>query len=218
MLNRRHATTPALPCPRTPDELGTEPWTAGEAELIAEQTQTAARMLAHHAAFCPLGDLPPGEQVLVQHQVACYDPETNVVFIATPDLLYSRSGGWVWRETKASSSGVYEGKSLLRNYPQLALAALMINAGVLGGQPRRSLVELEVLTADDVTRLEVSPSHPRVVAEAREVLAEQAAALLTDEVFAEQPGSYCAGCEALPWCSPGQNEVDADQNREGRLP
>lgn len=203
VLNLRHDAKPAQACARSSeagvqavlDELGID--------LDEAVCGAAARMLDHHATYCPLADLGERDRVLVQHQVTCYDEALNAVFIATPDLLYTRRDGWVWRETKTSSRGVYEGESLLRNYPQLALAALMINSGALGGNPRRSMIELEVLTVDDVIRLEVSPTHPRVLAEAREVLASGVEALMADTSYPETPGEHCEDCEVLEWCAPG---------------
>ena len=94
-------------------------------------------------------------------QVACYDPEFDLVIIAVPDLLYTRDGGWVWREAKTSSSHLYEGNPLLRSYPQLALALVMIAAGALGGELSRSRVEFELLHADDLSFEELDPSRPR---------------------------------------------------------
>lgn len=207
VLNLRHDAKPAHACTRGLDK-GVQ---AALNELAVDLDETgvaaAARMLDHHATYCPLVDLGERDRLLVQHQVTCYDEALNAVFIATPDLLYTRRDGWVWRETKTSSRGVYEGESLLRNYPQLALAALMINSGALGGNPRRSLIELEVLTVDDVFRLEVSPTHPRVLAEAREVLASEIEALLADTTYPETPGDHCADCEVLEWCAPGAEHL-----------
>ncbi|GAA1966313.1 PD-(D/E)XK nuclease family protein [Catenulispora subtropica] len=205
VLNRRHAEPAARLC-----RPGADGWTPEETDLIGDQAETARGMLEQHADYCPLDGLDPGTQPLPQQQVTCFDPDINTVFINTPDLLYPRGNGWVWRETKASPGGVYEGKPLLENYPQLALAVLMINAGALGGDPRHSLIELEVLGPDDTTFLEISPARPEVAAQARAALRDHAQALLADREFPAHPGRACTGCEALPWCAPGQAHITTD--------
>ena len=166
-------------------------------------------MLAQHAAVCPLEGLDAGERVLVQHQVACYDPKSDLVIIAVPDLLYTRDGGWVWRETKTSSRHLYEGEPLLRRYPQLALALVMIATGALGGELSRSRVEFELLHADDLSFEELDPSRPQIVSDAREVLASLARSWAEDSLYQAAPGRHCHGCEALEWCQPGRDHLHA---------
>ena len=164
-------------------------------------------MLAQHAAVCPLEGLDAGERVLVQHQVACYDPKSDLVIIAVPDLLYTHDGGWVWRETKTSSSALYERKPLLWSYPQLALALVLIAAGALGGELSRSRVEFELLHADDLSFEELDPSRPQVVSDARDVLASLARPWAEDALYEAVPGRHCHWCEALAWCQPGRDHL-----------
>ncbi|MEU8004231.1 PD-(D/E)XK nuclease family protein [Catellatospora sp. NPDC049111] len=212
-LNRRHQTDPASPCrrPITPAELLAH--ATPEAPLHAEDAEKAAQMLRQHVYVCPLVGLAPTEQVRVQDTVSCYIPELNLVVLATPDLLHTRNGGWVWRETKTSGSGLFEGKPLLAQYPQLALAILMINAGALGGDVSRSRVELELLTADDAVLEELDPSRTRVVDEARSVISDLADPWLKEAAYDPLPGRACQSCEALDWCTPGQQYLTTNAER-----
>src|ERR1035441_4903963 len=160
-------------------------------------------MLAQHATVCPLEGLDARERVLVQPRVACYDPEFDLVIIAVPDLLYTRDGGWIWRETKTSSSRLYEGKPLLWSFPQLALALVMIAAGALKGELSRSRVEFELLHADDLSFEELDPSRPQVVSDAREVLASLARPWAEDSLFQPALGPPPGKCwQASPGPGP----------------
>lgn len=206
-LNDQHHERLAHGCREIPLPLGPADWSAGGHDLNVGLAREAAAMLAQHAALCPLDGLDQAERVLVQHQVSCYVPELDVVVIATPDLLHTRAGGWVWRETKTSTSRLWEGRPLLRSYPQLALAVLLLAAGALGGELRRSCVELELLYPDDCTLEELDPSRPAVVNEAREVIADLADPLLRDTSYNPRPGHHCHGCQAQDWCRPGNEYV-----------
>ncbi|GHG93932.1 hypothetical protein Srubr_34510 [Streptomyces rubradiris] len=202
-LNKRHSVRPARTCrslPR-PDEFEV----AGEYNLDGPSAWEAARMLDEHRALCPLDGIAPEEQVLVQHTVTAYVPELDVVVLAVPDLLYTFRGRWIWRETKTSSRPLWEGRSLLRSYPQLALAVLLFSAGAVGTGARRSWIELEHLRADrGLSRLErIDPAHPETVTEAREVIAEIAQPLLNDTSYEPRTGRHCHGCQARTWCGPG---------------
>lgn len=209
-LNDQHRERPARGCREIAGPVDPSNWAAGGYELSGDSARDAAAMLAQHAALCPLDGLRPNERVLVQHQLSCYLPELDVVVIATPDLVHSRSGGWVWRETKTSTSRLWEGKSLMRGYPQLALAVLLLAAGALGGELRRSRVELELLYPDDSTLEELDPSRPAVLDEARQVIAELAEPLLQDTSYVTRTGHHCHSCDARDWCRPGSEY--ADQN------
>jgi PD-(D/E)XK nuclease superfamily protein len=213
-LNDRHRPPVSGNCRSTPSAVDTAAWIRTTFSLSEEGAGTGARMLLEHKAYCSLDGLGQEEQVLVQHQVTCYDRESNLVWIATPDLLHTRSGGWTWRETKTSTSLLFEGEPLLRRYPQLALAVLMLNAGVLGGDLARSRVELEVLYPDDATLEEVDPSRPSVVREARDVLTSMAEPWLQDRTFQPSPGRNCEGCEALDWCEPGRTHQAAGHSED----
>ncbi|MGI8449553.1 MAG: PD-(D/E)XK nuclease family protein [Streptosporangiaceae bacterium] len=208
-LNERHLARPAGGCRTLALPENPSAWSAGEWSVSGQEADDGARMLAQHAAVCPLEGLDAGERVLVQPRVACYDPKSDLVIIAAPDLLYTRDGGWVWRETKTSSSRLYEREPLLRSYPQLALAVVMIAAGALGGELSRSRVEFELLHADDLSFEELDPSRPQVVSDAREVLASLARPWAEDSLYQAAPGRHCHGCEALEWCQPGRDHLTA---------
>lgn len=203
ILNQRHAGTPYRSCETFPGPADPASWGAGGLHLTGQEALDGAAMLEQHNFYCPLDGLAAEEEVRVQYQAVCYDAGLGLVLIATPDLLHTRRGGWIWRETKTASRYLYEGEPLLKLYPQLALGVLMLAAGVLGGDTARSRVELELLHTDDVTFEELDPSHPGTVDEAREVIAQLAQPWARDQDYPTAPGRHCDGCEALEWCRAG---------------
>lgn len=209
VLNTRHGVTPHRSCGLLPGPMDPSAWSAGDVHLVGKEAEDGAAMLEQHAYVCPLEGLGSNEEVHVQYQATCYDPELDLVLIATPDLLHTRRGGWTWRETKTANNRLYEGKALMESYPQLALGVLMLSAGVLGGDIGRSRVELELLHVDDLTFEELDPSRPRVVDEAREVIASLARPWADDRLFPETPGRHCGSCEAQDWCRPGIDHLTA---------
>jgi len=202
-LNERHSERPMRGC-RERRPLDTAAIRA-KAGLDDASAREAAGMLAEHRLFCPLNGLAPDEQVLVQHQVTAYVPELDVVVLAVPDLVYTHRGRWIWRETKTAARPLWEGRSLLRSYPQLALGVLLFHAGALGDDPRRCWVELEHLReGHGESRLErIDPSSAETVAEARVAIAELAQPLLDDTTYEPRTGRHCHGCQARTWCRPG---------------
>lgn len=66
--------------------------------------RSALQMLDEHRALCPLDGLALEEKVLTQHRITAYVPELDVVVLAVPDLLHTRRGRWIWRETKTSAA------------------------------------------------------------------------------------------------------------------
>jgi hypothetical protein len=203
VLNARHAPPLPVGCrelPRAHEGMLPPGHALGE-PLV----QSALRMLDEHRALCPLDGLAPGEEVLTQHRVTAYIPELDVVVLAVPDLLHTRRGRWIWRETKTSAAPLWEGRPLLRSYPQLALAVLLFDKGAVGDGPRRGRIELEHLREGaGESRLEaIDPSRPATVAEAREVIADLAEPLLRDTSYDPRPGRHCHSCQARTWCEPG---------------
>jgi hypothetical protein len=196
VLNERHSA-------RTPYGCRDLAPPAALPELTAEESGPALRMLDQHRAVCPLHGLPSQEQVLVQPRVSAYDPVADTVVIADPDLLYTDAGGWVWRETKTSSGPVWEGRPLLETFPQLALAVVLMAAGVLDGDRRRSRIELEVLHEQGAACEVIDPFDEPTLAEARATVARLAGPWAADESYLPAPGRHCADCEALPWCDTG---------------
>lgn len=213
-LNERHgtwpttaATTATRGCRDLPGPAQRDRWSTGGHALEGEAGRQGAAMLDEHRFLCPLDGLGPQERVLVQHRVTTYVPELDVVVLAVPDLLYTRDGGWIWRETKTSTRPLWTGRPLMRQYPQLALAVLLLAAGAEGADPVRSRVELELLTENDGWLETLDPGHPSHVAEAREVIAALAQPLLEDTAYEPRTGRHCHGCQARRWCGPGRAYV-----------
>ncbi|MFE3873040.1 PD-(D/E)XK nuclease family protein [Kitasatospora sp. NPDC059146] len=213
-LNERHSAGPGHSCrypagPEDPDD-----WEAGGHRLTGRIARQATAMLGWHRTLCPLGALGPEEKVLVQHTSAVLIPSLGVVLIATPDLLYTRDGGWFWRETKTVSRLPGQGVPLMRRYPQLAVAVMMLASRPDLETIRRSRVELELLHEDSPTLEQLDPSRPDTVEEARLLLAELAEPLLHDTRFAPTPGSHCADCPARAWCRSGTEHLAERASRE----
>jgi hypothetical protein len=174
--------------------------------LPEDSRSSAAQMLAQHSALCPFPDVDEhdGES---RNLVVVHDERLRVVFFAAPDLLYPRAGGWVWRETKTSGRKLRRDQPLLKQFPQLALAVLMLASGALGRNAARSRVELEQLRPDGRALEELDPGTPAVVAEAREVISGLVRPLLADTTYEPTPGRDCASCEVRRWCAPGSHHV-----------
>ncbi|MFG2935056.1 PD-(D/E)XK nuclease family protein [Streptomyces sp. NPDC048282] len=177
--------------------------------LTSAESPTALAMLAEHQKDCPLDGLPATEQVRVQPRLTAYDPELDVVLIADPDLLYTRSGSWIWHETKTAARRPSEREELMEAYPQLAFAVLMMAAGVPGGDPRRSLIELEVLYKDGSRCEEIDPGDPDTQSEARHIVAGLVGPWAVDETYDPTPGNHCRGCDVLAHCTAGQAFTEA---------
>lgn len=198
-LNRQHGSLPRTSCRRVPlpDALP---------GLAAEELAPALAMLRAHRARCPLDGLPATETVLPQWRLAAYDPGLDTVVVADPDLLYTDRGGWVWRETKTAGERFRTGVSPLRQYPQLALTVVLMAAGVPGGEARRCRIELEILRTDGGALEEIDPFDADTLAEARRIVARDAAAWAVDEAYAPAPVSprVCGECEVGRWCATGR--------------
>ncbi|MFE2269841.1 PD-(D/E)XK nuclease family protein [Streptomyces lavendulae] len=177
--------------------------------LTAAELPVALAMLSEHQRSCPLDGLLPTERVRVQPRLTAYDPELDVVLISDPDLLYTRAGGWIWHETKTAAKRPWEGQALMEAHPQLAFAVLMMAAGVLDGDPRRSLIELEVLYADGSRCEEIDPGDPDTRAEARRIIAALAGPWAVDETYSPAPGGHCDGCDVLAHCTAGRAHLEA---------
>lgn len=197
-LNARHLRRSAGGCRDLPV-------TGPPLDVPADKVDAATRMLDQHRAICPLDGLPTHEEVRVQPRVTAYDPTLDAVVIADPDLLYTDAGGWVWRETKTAASAPWEGRSLLETYPQLALAVVMMSSGILGGEPERSRIELEVLLENDAICEWIAPFDGPTIEEARSVVAALVGPWANDESYPTRPGRHCDGCEVRRWCPSGQS-------------
>ncbi len=103
ILNQRHGSTPYQSCGALTGPADPTSWGSGGLHLNGQEALDGAAMLEQHAFYCPLDGLAAEEEVRVQYQAVCYDPELDLVLIATPDLLHTRRGGWIWRETKTAT-------------------------------------------------------------------------------------------------------------------
>ncbi|MFE3769608.1 PD-(D/E)XK nuclease family protein [Streptomyces sp. NPDC059122] len=195
-LNERHAASPRTPCRYAPlpDSLP---------GLSAAELPAALAMIRHHRGRCPLDGLAPDETVEPQRRVVGYDTQTDVVVIADCDLVYTDRGGVVIRETKTASHRFGERRELVRTYPQLALAVLLMACDTVGGDPRRSRIELEVLREDGARLEEIDPFDASTLDLSRRVITELAARWVADETYNPAPaeGFDCADCEARRWCT-----------------
>jgi hypothetical protein len=210
LLEHLHARTPHRPC-TVADVPDHREWGIGEWHLTGRDAELGAQLMARHVAICPLKyadrDTPPRPEEIL----AFDDPAADTVVIAQPDLLYLDSGGWVWRETKTTKyTADRSGKDILEAYPQAALALVLLAEGVLGGNPSRVRVELEILRPTGPDLELISPSDPARVAKAREVLASFAAPWHADRTFAANPGKQCADCEVAHWCPSAATTVLPD--------
>lgn len=184
--------------------------------LSGSEQPAALAMLSQHLLDCPLDGLAPGEKVWVQPRLTAYDPELDVVLIADPDLLYTRSGGWIWHETKTAARRPWEGQELMETYPQLPFAVLLMAAGVPGGDPRRSMIELELLYENGSRCEEIDAGDPDILAEARRIIAGLAGPWAVDETYPPKPGDHCASCEMLQHCAAGRSHLEAGEHRVRR--
>ncbi|MFI6699962.1 PD-(D/E)XK nuclease family protein [Streptomyces sp. NPDC050509] len=199
-LNERHGGGTGTPCRYVP---------LPEAlpGLSAEELPAALAMIRHHRGRCPLDGLAADETVQPQRRIAVYDADADVVVIADCDLVHTDRGGTVVRETKTAAHRFGERRELVRTYPQLALAVLLMASGALGGDPRRSRIELEVLRQDGAHLEEIDPFDAVTLDQSRRVITELAAGWAADERYTAAPARDvdCADCEARRWCTSARN-------------
>lgn len=209
-LNERHADPLGRPCHEVPlpDQLD---------GLSEEELPRAIAMLRSHRRHCPL-NIPAAGKIRPQYRLAVHDPRADVLVVADCDLLYEERGGVVLRETKTASRAPSSGLDLLEKYPQLALGVLLLQSGVLGGDARRSRVELEMLRSDGPSLEEFSPRDAATVERARAVLAGYSVPWAADSRYEALPrvGYACTDCEALSWCATGRERAAGDARATGR--
>ncbi|MBV9141537.1 MAG: PD-(D/E)XK nuclease family protein [Pseudonocardiales bacterium] len=195
-LRRRHASSPLVQC--VPD-VG-HIWITDGHDLAEEDIHIGRQLLHHHAEVCPLQHLPPDAEVRVEPLLTFDDTDADVVVLAEPDLLYRDGDSWVWREVKTSGSDFRWSSDLLTEFPQLALAVMMLSRGDLGGSRTRSRVELEVLRPTGVDLEIIDPFATASRAHAAEVLRDLVRDWHADDHFRPRPGAECARCEVARWC------------------
>jgi hypothetical protein len=162
--------------------------------------------------------MPAADKLRPQYRLAVHDPQADVLVVAACDLLYEERGGVVLRETKTASRAPSSGLDLLEKHPQLALGVLLLHSGVLGGDARRSRVELETLRPDGPSLEEFSPRDAATVERARAVLAGYSVPWAADSRYEALPraGYACTDCEALSWCATGRERASGDVRAAGR--
>ncbi len=113
------------------------------------------------------------------------------------------------RETKTTASTYTHAGGLMRQYPQLALAVLLVEGGVLGGDALRSRIELEVLRPDGARLEELDPHDSRTVDRARALLRELVADWAADRGYQAAPssGTDCRACDVHGWCATGRERT-----------
>lgn len=190
--------------PAQPDD-----WTSGEWHVTGEQALAGARMLASHADLCAFHHAGQITEVRLEPTLAFHDTSANVIAIAKPDLLYLDDGAWVWRETKTRQQLPRPGPDLVRKFPQLALAAVLMAENALGGKPSGQRIELELLAPEGGDVLLVDPSDSAEISKARAVLHDLAAPWHADETAAAHPGPHCADCPVRRWCPDADTEAAA---------
>ncbi len=188
-------------------------WSAGEWHVTGRQAVNGSRMLAHHAGLCPLHRVSrPGENggvtgIRVEPVLAFHDTAANVIVVGAPDLLYQEDRGWVWREVKTREKPLRSTADLFVDFPQLALATVLLAENALEGDPERARVELEILTPDGSDLLYIDPCDPDEVARARQEMLRLAGPWHGDRTSPTRPGEQCGECPVSRWCPEGGGTV-----------
>ncbi|MCA1186187.1 MULTISPECIES: PD-(D/E)XK nuclease family protein [unclassified Saccharopolyspora] len=201
-LHVRHRHRPQVPC--APDEEAM--WSS---EPDGAEHGVALRMLRHHAEVCPLRGLQAGAELRYEPSLTFDDTSADVVVKVEPDLLYSDRGSWVWREVKTTRATSSRRFDSLESLPQIALAVLVLGQRLLGGDRRRSRVELEVLRPNGVDLRQFDPFSRDLQEDAHQVIRKMVVDWHRDEEFAPRPGLECARCEVRRWCPDALPESSA---------
>ncbi|WP_314172595.1 PD-(D/E)XK nuclease family protein [Streptomyces winkii] len=198
-LAERHGSGSPRPCTvKVPEQ-----WVPEGFELPEPERALGAKLLRGHAAVCPMRLVRDATDVRNEPRVVRHDTAADVVVIARPDLLYREGGAWVWRETKTAARDRPFERPLLKHFPQLALAVLLLARGDLGGTPGRARIEFEVLRPGGADLEILDPFVPEVQATAGRVVRELVDRWIHDEDYAPRPGPTCDRCETARWCTSG---------------
>ncbi|MEV7925466.1 MULTISPECIES: PD-(D/E)XK nuclease family protein [unclassified Kitasatospora] len=198
-LAERHGGGPPRPCTvKVPEQ-----WVPEGFELPEPERALGAKLLRGHAAVCPMRLVRDATDVRNEPRVVRHDTAADVVVVARPDLLYRDGGAWVWRETKTAARDRSFDRPLLEQYPQLALAVLLLARGDLAGTSDRARIEFEVLRPGGADLEIIDPFVLEVRAAAEQVVRGLVDRWLRDEDYAPRPGPACARCETARWCSSG---------------
>ncbi|MFE4974814.1 PD-(D/E)XK nuclease family protein [Kitasatospora sp. NPDC056651] len=203
-LAERHGGGPLRPCTvKVPEH-----WVPEGFELPESEREMGARLLRGHAAVCPLRLVRNAVDVRNEPRVVRHDTAAEVVVVAKPDLLYQDGDAWVWRETKTTTRDRPSGRPLLEEYPQLALAVLLLARGDLGGGSGRARIELEVLRPGGADLEAIDPFAPETRAAAGEMVHRLVDPWLWDEDYPARPGPACSRCETARWCASGPDRQE----------
>jgi hypothetical protein len=179
-------------------------WSAGKWHVSGEQAFLGARMLASHAEICAFRRRDHITEVRLEPKLAFHDTAANVIVIAKPDMIYLEDGAWVWREVKSRMRLPRSTADLFRDFPQLALATVLLAENALGGNPIGMRVELELLAPEAGDVLLIDPANPAEVIRARKALYELAAPWHADQMAHARPGPHCRNCPVSRWCPDAQ--------------
>lgn len=198
-----------------------EDWPQGRWAVPEDMAALGRQMLEGHLRFCVFRDSGLIDDVQVEPTLAFHDTAAQVVVIAKPDMVYREDGSWVWREIKTTRKRHWRNSDLLEEFPQLALAVVLLARGALGGDPAGSRVEVEVLRPEgpglepDVEYID--PHDSERVDKALAVLRGYAADWRADETFAARPGKHCQWCPVSRWCPSSAADAPAAAEHHDEL-
>ncbi len=209
-LETRHTGDSPIACRPCDMPLDEQAWSGGRWRMTGETAHLGVRMLAHHPDVCPLQDSDGIADVRLEPSLVFHDTAAHAVVIAKPDMLYLQDGSWVWREVKTTQKPRWFHDDLLEEFPQLALAVVLLAEGAFGGDGAGARVELEVLRPEGADIMLIDPTDPERVATARAMVRRLAQPWRDDEVFEARPGRDCQWCPVSQWCPsfPGAATLD----------
>jgi hypothetical protein len=203
-----------LPEPDSPD-IGL----AGEF-MTPQEYREARPFLIGHLEVCPLAVPGRTTEVAAEPTIAAYDPEADVVVIASPDLVRKFDGRVVYREQKTTSRpDRFTADGALTQVPQLALAVCLIAGEVFGAAPVGGsvpgTVELEVMTPLSAHVITFDAADPTVIEAARRIVTDLVRDWHHDTEFRARPGHWCTGCPVARWCP---DRAERDQSADASAP
>ncbi|MGE7434788.1 PD-(D/E)XK nuclease family protein [Kitasatospora sp. NPDC001175] len=200
-LQRLHERSPRRPCTADDAPPDRSDWRIGDWHLTGADAELGTRLIARHAAVCPLKYADSDAGLRIERTLTFHDTDADTLVVAKPDLLYLSGGSWVWREVKSTKYRTPRGgKDILEQYPQAALALILLSEEVFGGNLRGSRVELEILRPSGSDLELITPNQADRVAKARDVIRALATPWHGDPISTPKPGKHCARCEVARWC------------------
>lgn len=189
------------PMPCTVSDMPTgDTWSGGGWRVSGEMAALGRRMLARHPDVCPFQEPSSISTVRLEPRLTFHDTAAQTVVIAKPDMVYLDGGAWVWREVKTTQKSRWFHSDPLDEFPQLALAVILLAECALGGDPEGSRVELEALRPGGSDLSLIDPTDAERVDKARDVVRRLAMPWRDDEAFEARPGKNCRWCPVSQWC------------------